>query len=92
MSTPSLSDHPALVAADPALAGHSVVAGLVVAVDALREEIVGLRRQLARHSSNSGQPPSQDGPAGARAAGGWPAGPCGHDPGPSEAGTGRGGP
>ena len=74
MSAPSLSDQLALVAADPTLAGHPVVAGLVVAVDAelatlrtqlaaLQEEIVDLRRQRDRHSGNSGQPPSQDGPA-----------------------------
>ncbi len=30
---------------------------------ALREEIADLRRQLNRHSGNSGQPPSQDGPS-----------------------------
>ena len=76
MSAPSLSDRLALVAADPALVGHPVVAGLVVAVDALEtelaelrarvaaqdEELADLRRQLGRHSGNSGQPPSQDGP------------------------------
>ena len=63
MSPPSLSEHLALVAAEPALAGHPVVAGLVVAVDqlatelaALREENADLRRQLNRHSGNSGQP------------------------------------
>ncbi|MCY4519975.1 MAG: hypothetical protein OXC13_04255, partial [Caldilineaceae bacterium] len=74
MSAPSLSDPLALVAADPALAGHPVVAGLVVAVDAelatlrtqlaeLQEAIVDLRRQRDRHRGNSGQPPSQDGPS-----------------------------
>ena len=74
MSAPSLSEQLALVAADPALAGHPVVAGLVVAVDAelatlrtqlaeLQEAIVDLRRQRDRHSGNSGQPPSQDGPS-----------------------------
>ena len=47
-----------------------VVAGLVVTVEALehelaelREENADLRRQLARHSGNRDQPPSQDGPA-----------------------------
>ena len=70
MSTPSLSEHLALVAADPSLVGHPVVAGLVVSVETLarelaelREENAELRRQLGRHSGNSGQPPSQDGPA-----------------------------
>ena len=63
MSAPSLSDHLALVAAEPALAGHPVVAELVVAVDqlaielaSLREENAERRRQLARPSGNSGQP------------------------------------
>ncbi len=70
LSAPSLSEQLALVAADPALAGHPVVAGLVTLVDqqatelaALREAIVDLRRQRDRHSGNSGQPPSQDGPS-----------------------------
>ena len=70
MSAPSCSDRVAHLAADPALVGHPVVAGLVVAVEALerelaelREENAELRRQLQRHSGNSGQPPSQDGPA-----------------------------
>ena len=70
MSAPSLPEQLALVAADPVLAGHPVVAGLVAAVDrltaelsSLREENADLRRQLGRHSGNSGQPPSQDGPA-----------------------------
>ncbi len=70
MSAPSLSEHLALVAADPSLVGHPVVAGLVVSVEALarelaelREENAELRRQLGRHSGNSGQPPSQDGPS-----------------------------
>ena len=76
MSAPSFSDRLALVAADPVLAGHPVVAGLVAAVDVLEtelaalrvrvaaqdEEIADLRRPLGRHSGNSGQPPSQDGP------------------------------
>ncbi len=42
MSTPSLSDHLVLVAADPTLAGHPVVAGLVVAVDAQATELAAL--------------------------------------------------
>ena len=67
MSTPSLPEQLALVAADPVLAGHPVVAGLVTAVEAelssLREQVADLQRQLGRHSGNSGQPPSQDGPA-----------------------------
>ena len=76
MSAPSLADRLALVAADPVLAGHPVVAGLTAAVGELverlgvleaeltarDEEIADLRRQLGRHSGNSGQPPSQDGP------------------------------
>ena len=72
------------MAADPSLAGHPVVAGLLTAVerelvDRLRvlearvaaqdEELADRRRQLGRHSGNSGQPPSQDGPAAARAGG-----------------------
>ena len=76
MSSPTLSDCMALVAADSVLAGHPVVAGLVAAVGelgerlgaleaentSLREQVADLRRQLGRHSGNSGQPPSQDGP------------------------------
>ena len=73
MSAPSLPEQLALVAADPALAGHPVVSGLVTAVGerlgtleaeltALREQVADLQRQLGRHSGNSGQPPSQDGP------------------------------
>ena len=66
MSAPSLPEQLALVAADPALAGHPVVAGLVTAMEAeltaLREQVAELQRQLGRHSGNSGQPPSQDGP------------------------------
>ena len=69
---PSLSDSLALVAADPALAGHPVVAGLLTAVErelverlrvlevrvaAQDEELADLRRQLGRHSGNRGQPP-----------------------------------
>ena len=70
MSAPSLADRLALVAADPALVGYPVVAGLVAVVGeleselvSLREENAELRRQLGRHSGNSGQPPSQDGPS-----------------------------
>ena len=76
MSAPSFSDRVAQLAADPALVGHPVVAGLVVAVESLEseqaalrarvaaqdEELAELRRQLDRHSGNSGPPPSQDGP------------------------------
>ena len=72
MSAPSPADRLALVAADPVLTGHPVVAGLAAAVGelgerlgaleaenaALREEIADLRRQLNRHSGNSGQPPA----------------------------------
>ena len=77
MSAPSPSDRLALVAADPVLAGHPVVAGLVAVVGelverqgvleaevaSLQEANADLRRQLNRHSGNSGQPPSQDGPS-----------------------------
>ena len=70
MSALPLSDRLALVAADPVLAGHPVVAGLVAVVGELvarqgaleaenaelREENADLRRQLGRHSGNSGQP------------------------------------
>ena len=73
MSAPSLPEQLALVAADPVLAGHPVVAlvgelverlGVLEAeLTALREANADLQRQLGRHSGNSGQPPSQDGPA-----------------------------
>ena len=73
MSAPSLADRLALVAADPVLAGHPVVALVGELVErlgvqatelaALREQVADLQRQLGRHSGNSGQPPSQDGPA-----------------------------
>ncbi len=42
MSTPPLSDHLAVVAADLTWAGHPVVAGLVVAVDAQATELAAL--------------------------------------------------
>ncbi len=58
------------MAAYSGLVGHPVVAGLVVPVETLarelavlREENADLRRQLGRHSSNSGQLPSRDGQA-----------------------------
>ena len=61
MSTPSLSKHLALMAAEFALTGHPAVAGLVVAVDqlatelaALREENANLWRELRRHSGQPG--------------------------------------
>ena len=60
MSAPSLSEQPALVAADPALAGQ--VTAMEAELTALREQVAELQRQLGRHSGNSGQPPSQDGP------------------------------
>ena len=61
------------MAAAPSLVGRPVVAGLLTAVErelvslrarvaAQDEELADLRRQLGRHSGNSGQPPSQDGP------------------------------
>ncbi len=74
MSAPSLTDRIAYLTADPVLAGHPVVAGLVVEdqkrelaalrtrVAAQNAELAELRRQLGRHSGNSGQLPSQDGP------------------------------
>ena len=72
MSAPSLPEQLALVAADPVLAGHQgpwpgwwrplPVDRLTAELSSLREENADLRRQLGRHSGNSGQPPSQDGP------------------------------
>ena len=65
MSALSLSDRVARLSADPVLAGHPVVAvvgELVERLDVLEAENAELRRQLHRHSGNSGQPPSQDGP------------------------------
>lgn len=41
----------------------AVVAEQAALIEALRAEVVALRRQVGRDSSNSGQPPSQDGPA-----------------------------
>lgn len=41
----------------------AVVAGQAVMIEALRAEVAALRRQAGRDSSNSSQPPSQDGPA-----------------------------
>ena len=52
----------------------AVVAEQAVLIDTLRAEIAALRRQAGRDSSNSSQPPSQDGPAAgakARARGRW---------------------
>ena len=52
MSTPSQSEQLTLVAADPAQAGHPVVAGLVTAMEAeltaLWEQVADLQRQLGR--------------------------------------------
>ena len=42
MSTPSLSDHLALMVADPALTGHPVVAKLVTAVETLERELAAV--------------------------------------------------
>ena len=71
IAAPSLAEALALVAADPSLVGHPVVAGLLVAVEhelierlrvlearvaAQDEELAELRRQLGQHSGNSGQP------------------------------------
>ena len=66
MSAPSLADRVALLSADPVWAGHPVVAVVGELVDRLgmlEAENAELRRQLGRHSGNSGQPPSQDGPS-----------------------------
>jgi transposase len=41
----------------------AVVAGQAALIEALRAEVAALRRQAGRDSSNSSQPPSQDGPA-----------------------------
>jgi transposase len=41
----------------------AVVAEQAALIEALRAEVVALRRQAGRDSSNSSQPPSQDGPA-----------------------------
>src|SRR5579859_1813547 len=41
----------------------AVVAGQAALIEALRAEVAALRRQVSRDSSNSSQPPSQDGPA-----------------------------
>jgi transposase len=41
----------------------AVVAEQAALIDALRAEVAALRRQAGRDSSNSSQPPSQDGPA-----------------------------
>ena len=57
MSAPSLSDRLALVAADPALVGHPVVAGLVVAVDALETELAELRARVAAQGLDQIQQP-----------------------------------
>ena len=46
----------------------AVVAEQATLIESLRAEVASLRRQAARDSSNSSQPPSQDGPA-AKAAG-----------------------
>jgi transposase len=42
----------------------AVVAEQAALIETLRAEVAALRRQVARDSSNSSQPPSQDGPAG----------------------------
>ena len=41
----------------------AVVAEQAALIEALRAEVAALRRQVGRDSSNSSQPPSQDGPA-----------------------------
>jgi transposase len=41
----------------------AVVAGQAALIETLRAEVAALRRQAGRDSSNSSQPPSQDGPA-----------------------------
>src|SRR5947208_3066868 len=41
----------------------AVVAEQVAMIETLRAEVAALRRQAGRDSSNSSQPPSQDGPA-----------------------------
>ena len=47
MSVPSLVDRLVLVAADPTLAGHLVVVGLVAVVGELETELVSLQAQFA---------------------------------------------
>ena len=41
----------------------AVVAEQAALIEVLRAEVAALRRQMGRDSSNSSQPPSQDGPA-----------------------------
>jgi transposase len=52
-----------------------IVAEQAAVIEALRAEVAALRRQVGRDSSNSSQPPSQDGPAAKAKARGRPARP-----------------
>src|SRR5450755_5036543 len=53
----------------------ALVAEQAALIGALRAEVAALRRQVGRDSSNSSQPPSQDGPAAKAKARGRPARP-----------------
>lgn len=61
---PSYGELAALVAAQAQRLAvqDTVIESLRAEVDSLRVEVAALRRQLGRDSSNSSQPPSQDGP------------------------------
>src|SRR6266516_1332179 len=86
MPDPELPSHGELAARNAELAASNaeltarvaellaVVAEQAALIESLRAEVAALRRQAGRDSSNSSQPPSQDGPAAgakARARGRW---------------------
>ena len=64
----------------------AVVAEQGALIESLRAEVAALRRQAGRDSSNSSQPPSQDGPAagGGKAKAAGPAGAAGPGAGRAE--------